>query len=117
MPKVIFRPNATPPPFPPPTPIYDTEVHFDFDPYPYVSGDGVELTFQEVSLPPYSTWTILENDGNLVFEPRSPSNIVSNISLECNTEYHFYSGMQLTLNLFDENDNVVYQCAAICDNH
>ena len=38
MPKIIFRPNPTPPPFPPPGPVYPANS-LKITPYPFESGD------------------------------------------------------------------------------
>lgn len=42
MPKIIFRPNPTPPPFPPPGPVYPANS-LKITPYPFVMGQECQL--------------------------------------------------------------------------
>lgn len=51
MPKIIYRPNPTPPPFPPPGPVYPTNS-LKITPYPFGSGDECKFeifNLQEIS--------------------------------------------------------------------
>lgn len=51
MPKIIFRPNPTPPPFVPPTPSYDTHYYAQSLRQTYDLENSIELKFNPCSYP------------------------------------------------------------------
>lgn len=57
MPKIIFRPNPTPPPFVPPTP-EPTENLVHINPYPFNEGDSLQVTLS--NLAPFSGYIEVE---------------------------------------------------------
>lgn len=50
MPKIIFRPNPTPPPFVPPTPV-PTENLVSISPYPFGDYDQITVVFSNIIIP------------------------------------------------------------------
>lgn len=59
MPKIIFRPAPTPPPFVPPTPTYDTTVYAQTNPFPVPGGYGFTIKFSPANVPAFDnvkTW-------------------------------------------------------------
>lgn len=57
MPKIIFRPNPTPPPFVPPTP-EPTENLVHINPYPFSYGDTLQVSLS--NLAPFSGYIEVE---------------------------------------------------------
>lgn len=49
MPKIIFRPNPSPPPFPPPSPSYP-DNSISFSPMPFIEGQNVVATLHKFTL-------------------------------------------------------------------
>lgn len=116
MPKIMYRPNPTPPPFVPPVPSYDTEVHFIINPYPYENGDTVYLVFEMFNLPNHYTWTIGEYADSPMINPIVYSQLIPSQAIECVTEGVVYSDESLYLYLFDDEFQLIYECQAKCDN-
>lgn len=116
MPKIMFRPNPVPPPFVPPTPSYDTEVHFIVDPFPYENGETVDTTFEMFNLPNHHTWSIGDFIDSPLIEPNSASQLIPSQSIYCVTEGVITSSLSLHLYLFNDEFQLIYECAAICDN-
>ena len=57
MPKIMFRPAPTPPPFVPPTPV-PTENLIHINPYPFNEGDSLQVTLS--NLAPFSGYIVVE---------------------------------------------------------
>lgn len=53
MPKILFRPAPTPPPFVPPTPTYDTTVYAKTNPFPVESGYFFTIKFSPANVPAF----------------------------------------------------------------
>lgn len=53
MPKIIFRPPYSAPPFVPPTPSYSSEVQIRINPIPWVESYDFSMIIENASLPPY----------------------------------------------------------------
>ncbi|MEE1145390.1 MAG: hypothetical protein UHS32_01285 [Bacteroidaceae bacterium] len=115
MPKILFRPAPTPPPFVPPVPSYDTEVHFIVEPYPYEYGESVDVTFEMFNLPNHHTWYISDNFGLPIINPREDSQLIPNQAIDCVTESVIDSSMTLYLYLVNDESQLIYECKAICD--
>lgn len=115
MPKIMFRPNPTPPPFVPPEPSYDTEVHFIVRPFPYENGDPVNLTFEMFNLPNHHTWYIAESFGSPLIEPNGYSQLIPNQAIGCVTESVIGPFLPLHLYLFNDELQLIYECEAICE--
>ena len=64
MPKIVFRPNPTPPPFVPPTPSYATQLDIQCNPLPFDNDSGVALVISEANLPPFDLFTLLKHNEN-----------------------------------------------------
>jgi hypothetical protein len=76
MPKIIFRPNPTPPPFVPPTPGYATQLDFYVKPIPYESYETIEILIPNVAMPEYDLFvlqqkTIDETSFEQIFDSSS----------------------------------------------
>lgn len=115
MPKIMFRPNPTPPPFVPPGPSYDKEVHFIVRPYPYEYGDSVDVTFEMFNLPNHHTWYIAESVGSPLIKPHGYSQLIPNQEILCVTENIIDPSVLLNLYLFNDELQLIYECEAICD--
>ncbi len=50
MPKIMFRPNPTPPPFVPPTPVYPTNS-IELSPFPFNAKQNVDACIHNLTLP------------------------------------------------------------------
>lgn len=65
MPKIIFRPNPTPPPFVPPTPSYDTQINA-VSKYPYYNdSESLELKFSPAQVPPFDVVKIFRDNSEI----------------------------------------------------
>lgn len=58
MPKIMFRPTPTPPPFVPPTPTYDTTVYAQSNPFPMQEGNPATLKFSPANVPVFDNVNI-----------------------------------------------------------
>lgn len=54
MPKIMFRPAPTPPPFVPPTPTYDTTVYAKTNPFPVQGGSYFTAVFMSANVPAFN---------------------------------------------------------------
>lgn len=116
MPKIIFRPNPTPPPFVPPTPGYDTQIHATFDPLNFNPDTPPFVTFSSANLPSYVSWNIIDEYENPVIIPFDSSPFVPGTRYETNSEAFYDPGLELWLALYNEQDEVIYLCKIIIDN-
>jgi hypothetical protein len=116
MPKVIFRPNPTPPPFVPPTPSYDTQIHATFDPLDFNPDNPPYVTFESANLPSYVGWRIEDEDKNPIIVPEDSFQIVPGVSYATSTETSYDSGTHFYLALLNEQKDVIYRCEIIIDN-
>ena len=53
MPKIMFRPAPTPPPFVPPTPTYDTTVYAKTNPFPVEAGTLFTIKISPANVPAF----------------------------------------------------------------
>jgi hypothetical protein len=58
MPKIMFRPNPTPPPFVPPQPTYDGTMYIKINPFNFEMGIAVTINIQQGNFPPFSFFEI-----------------------------------------------------------
>ena len=90
MPKIIFRPNPTPPPFPPPTPA-PTENLVHITPYPFNSGDTLQVSLS--NLQPFSGYLTVEfgffstSEGDIVV-----SDVIAQDGEPIPTNFEQYTG-------------------------
>lgn len=115
MPKVIFRPNPTPPPFVPPVPSYDTRVDFYMRPLQYEAEQYVEVKIPSGNYPASSVVLLCQkNNGSedfisiLEFD-NEPSNY--NTILDFFSEYGVDSTTQFILK-FQISANQTYEIPA-----
>ena len=87
MPKVMFRPNPTPPPFVPPTPPEPTNIVV-LSKYPFEKGEPVLVYFKNVEVPPAEANTF---------------DIYSNSEQSWYTVWEFYPSLPDESNPFETN--------------
>lgn len=116
MPKIIYRPNPTPPPFVPPTPPISTTITGFFNPLPYTADSGVLITFREAVLPSFSYFTLgdLDNDISGVILPSSQFSFNKPVAFE--PENNYDPGTTYFLVLLDENEQILYKLEIIIEN-
>ncbi len=93
MPKVIFRPNPTPPPFVPPTPIYP-ENSISFSPATFNIGQSVVATIHKVVTTPETTkielyFNIGESGVQKIEEISVEPNYIDNVVVPFVAEFNF----------------------------
>lgn len=113
MPKVIFRPNPTPPPFVPPTPIYP-ENSISFSPATFNIGQSVVATIHKVVTTPETTKIrlVLNNTtaGAQIIEDISVEpNYIDNVAVPFVSEFDFdnFENVQILLWNGTEYENEV----------
>ena len=60
MPKIMYRPNPTPPPFVPPVPPVPTEPYVTISPYPFGSDEPINCRIFNVVAPAEATYMIFD---------------------------------------------------------
>lgn len=116
MPKILFRPAPTPPPFVPPTPSYDTQIHATFEPLEFNPDTGLTVVFQNASLPDFDNFNIESDDGTAITFLTPASEFAFNTEIEQypETEYNPSATYFLVLsNTIMETD---WRCEIIIDN-
>ena len=70
MPKIIYRPNPTPPPFVPPVPPVPSGPYMTIAPFPFDSNTPITSKIFNVEVPAESIRMFLQvaDDGDLIFE-------------------------------------------------
>lgn len=76
MPKIIFRPAPTPPPFVPPTPSYDTTVYAQTNPFPTQAGSIFTVIFTPANVPAFDSVIIW-----LCYEPLEHSDVLASFNM------------------------------------
>lgn len=116
MPKIMFRPAPTPPPFVPPTPSYDTQIHATFEPVEFNPDSGLEVVFQNASLPDFEKFYIDTGSTTAVTFPISASDFAFNTPITMYPETNYNPSKTYYLVLADANDDPIWNCEIIIDN-
>lgn len=116
MPKIMFRPAPTPPPFVPPTPSYDTQIHATFDPVEFDPDTGLIVVFQNASLPDFENFYIATEDGNPITSPEPVASFAFNTDVSLSAETSYDSSTTYYLELADANMDPIFRCEIIIDN-
>ncbi len=116
MPKILFRPAPTPPPFVPPTPSYDTQIHATFDPLEFNPDTGLSVIFQNASLPDFETFCIESSNGSQITFIESASIFAFNTEITLYPEAGYDSSFTYYLQLYDANSDNLWRCEIIIDN-
>lgn len=116
MPKIIYRPNPTPPPFPPPQPPYDDTLFVRINPFEFELNQTVTLNIQQGDFPPFNTFEIwysnelLQTIVNAFSERFDPSIFGQDIQTVANvnkSDYPYYTA------LFRLLDGATYRCNVV----
>lgn len=94
MPKIMFRPAPTPPPFVPPTPTYDTTVYAKTNPFPILGGYIFTIKFSPANVPAFDnvkTW--------LCYEPLEHNEQLASFSMT-NEDFN----KEITADAFSDSD-------------
>ena len=83
MPKIIFRPNPTPPPFVPPTPSYDTQINAVSQNSFYNETVMLSLKFSPAQVPPFNLAMIFRDNSEIA--EQLTENLPTNAFLEFET--------------------------------
>lgn len=116
MPKILFRPAPTPPPFVPPTPSYDTQIHATFDPVEFSPDTGLEVVFQNASLPDFENFYIVLVNGNQITAQESVASFAFNTPVSMTAETSYKPSRTYYLELADANFVPIWRCEIIIDN-
>lgn len=116
MPKIMFRPAPTPPPFVPPTPSYDTQIHATFDPLEFNPDTGLIIVFQNASLPDFENFYIVTEAGNQVTSLEPAASFAFNTEVSLSAEMSYNSSTTYYLELLDANLAQIFICEIIIDN-
>lgn len=116
MPKIMFRPAPTPPPFVPPTPSYDTQIHATFDPVDFNPDTGLEVVFQNASLPDFENFYIVSENDNAITSSEPVANFAFNTQVSMAPEASYDPSYTYYLELADANLDPIWRCEIIIDN-
>lgn len=116
MPKIMFRPAPTPPPFVPPTPSYDTQIHATFDPLEFDPDSGLEVVFQNASLPDFENFYIVTGDDIQITFLEPAASFAFNTAVSLYPETSYDSSTTYYLELLDANFAQIFICEIIIDN-
>ena len=116
MPKIMFRPAPTPPPFVPPTPSYDTQIHATFDPVEFNPDSGLEVVFQNASLPDFENFYISVEIGTPITSPEPAAVFAFDTSVPLSPEASYKPSNTYYLELADSNLEPIWRCKIIIDN-
>ena len=112
----MFRPAPTPPPFVPPTPSYDTQIHATFDPVDFNPDTGLEVVFQNASLPDFENFYIASVNGDAITSPELVAHFAFNTPVSMTAESSYNPSISYYLELADANMEPIWRCEIIIDN-
>lgn len=116
MPKIMFRPAPTPPPFVPPTPSYDTQIHATFNPVDFTPDTGLEVVFQNATLPDFENFNIVSENGTEITSPEPVASFAFNTEVIMTPEASYEPSFTYYLELEDANMVPIWRCEIIIDN-
>ena len=116
MPKIMFRPAPTPPPFVPPTPSYDTQIHATFNPVEFDPDTGLDVVFQNASLPDFENFSLALENGNDITTPEPAASFAFNTPVSMSTEASYMPSNTYYLGLADADLEPIWRCEIIIDN-
>ena len=116
MPKILFRPAPTPPPFVPPTPSYDTQIHATFEPLEFNPDTGLAVEFQNATLPNFENFYIESEYEILITAPESANIFAFNTLINLTPETEYHSSLTYYLVLADADSEPIWTCEIIIDN-
>lgn len=117
MPKIMFRPAPTPPPFVPPVPSYDTQIHATFDPIEFDPDTGLTVVFLNASLPAFENFYLVWEDGSPITSPELAAGFAFNTSIPMTPITNYDPHETYYLELSDANLNPIWKCEIIIDNN
>lgn len=116
MPKIIFRPNPTPPPFVPPTPGYATELHVTLNPVEFTPDSGYEMTIAQASLPEFDSVAFGFGEGDSSYGQIYRNDFAFDTPISMQTEYDYDSSSPFIASFLDGNGMSIYEIPVIIDN-